>query len=200
MDERRKATRVGLVSEVEIQRTTLGSPEGLAWGSDLNEGGIGLLLWNNSLQIGEEIHLKISVPGSSDPIAMKGMVVWSQPAKPGFRVGIRFKEVDALGQARILQLVTERWAQLSARPSVTTPLSSVSPKTAQAGLSVQQAGVEPATSFPAATAPPAKPLRMRKPFLTILLAVVALVLLVQNIDLRRSLQELKATVAALQAR
>lgn len=177
MDEQRKTARVGLISEVQIQRGVPEVAEAAAWGTDLSEGGMGILLWNNSLEHDEEIDLKISVPGFSDPIAMKGTVAWTQPVKPGFRAGIRFKEVNALGQARILQLVTDRLALLPAA-----------------------AGAQPAAPPPVASAPPAKPLRVRRPSLTILLAVVALALLFQNTGLRRSVQELKATVAALQSK
>lgn len=177
MDEQRKATRVGLVSEVQIQRGVPEVAEATACGIDLSEGGMGILLWNNSLQRDEEIDLKISVPGFPDPIAMKGTVVWTQPVKPGFRVGIRFKEVNALGQARILQLVADRLAPL---PAATV--------------------VQPTTPSPVTSAPPAKPLRVRRPWLAILLAVGALALLLQNAGLRRSVQELKATVAALQSK
>ncbi|GEM_PF-6196029 len=139
MDERRKATRVGLVSEVRIQRTTPEVSETVARGADLSEGGIGLLA-NNPIQLGEEVALQIVVPDSQTPISVKGRVVWQQSATSGFRLGLQFQEVEALSQARILQLITERVAPLPAATAVQAELSAV---------------------------PPA-PLRVRRPLLTIL--------------------------------
>lgn len=183
MDEWRKAARVGLVSEVQIKRTVPEAGEVVAWGTDLSEGGIGLLL-NDSLQVGDEIALQIATPGSDAPISVKGLVVWAKAAKPGLRVGVRFREVEALSGAQILQLVTERLARLSA---------ATAPQT-------EQTGVRPAIPTPAPAVPSVKSPRLRRPFVTILLAVVALVLFLQNGELRRTMQELKTTVATLQAK
>lgn len=168
MDERRKTTRVGLVSEVQVQQTAPEVSSSIAWGADLSEGGIELLAVN-PLKVGEEMSLQISVLGSDAPISVKGRVVWAQPTRAGHRIGMQFQEVEALAQARILQLVTDRLAPLPA-----------------------------AIPSPATLAPPAKPLRVRRPWLAILLAVAALALLLQNAGLRRSVQELKTTVAAFQ--
>ena len=115
MDEWRKAARVGLVSEVQIQRIVPEAGEVVAWGADLSEGGIGLLA-NSPLQMGEEIALQISVPESADPILVKGLIVWTKATKPGLRVGVRFRGVEALAGARILQLIADRLARLSASP------------------------------------------------------------------------------------
>lgn len=184
MDEWRKAARVGLVSEVQVQRVVPEAGEVVAWGTDLSEGGIGLLT-NSQLQVGEEIALQIAVPGSDAPISVKGLVVWAKAAKPGLRVGVRFREVEALSGAQILQLVTERLARLSAVSG-----------TAEVALTARQ----PAVAAPSPSAPSVKSPRLRRPFVTILLAVVALVLFLQNGELRRSVQQLKAQVAALQAK
>jgi len=115
MDERRKAARVGLVSEVRIQQTAPEVSETVARGADLSEGGIGLLA-NNLIQLGEEVALQIAVPDSQTPISVKGRVVWQQSATSGFRLGIQFQEVEALSRARILQLITERLAPLPPAP------------------------------------------------------------------------------------
>ena len=172
-EEKRKSTRVGLISAVQVQPVAPEGSSSIAWGADLSEGGIELLAIN-PLKVGEEVSLQISVPGSDMPISVKGRVVRAQPTHAGHRIGMQFQDVEALAQARILQLVTDRLAPLPAPP---------------ASLRKQEGG-----------APPAKPLRARKPWLTILLAVVALALLLQNTGLRRSLQELKTTVAALQSK
>ena len=182
MEEKRKSARVGLVSEVQVQPVTPEASSSIAWGADLSEGGIELLAVN-PLRVGEEVALQISVLGSDMPISVKGRVVWAQPTQAGHRIGMQFQDVEALAQARILQLVTERLARL---PAATA---------AQAGRSAV-----PAAPFPATSAPPAKPLRVRRLLLTILLAVVALALFFQNAGLRRSVQELKTTVAPLQTK
>jgi Tfp pilus assembly protein PilZ len=184
MDEWRKSARVGLVSEVQIQRIVSEAGEVVAWGTDLSEGGIGLLT-NSQLQLGEEIALQIAVPGSDAPISVKGLVVWAKAAKPGLRVGVRFREVEALAGAQILQLVTDRLARLSARPAAVTPAA--------------QTEIQPSTTPAIPSVPTARPVRVRRPLVTILLAVVALALFLQNRELTRSVRDLKAQVTALQA-
>lgn len=183
MDEWRKAARVGLVSEVQVQRVVPEAGEVVAWGTDLSEGGIGLLT-NSQLQVGEEIALQIAVPGSEAPISVKGLVVWAKAAKPGLRVGVRFREVEALSGAQILQLVTERLARLSpATPAAQTGQTEIQPPSAPAAIP---------------SAPTDRPVRVRRPLVTILLAVVALALFLQNRELSHSVRELKAQVTALQ--
>lgn len=125
MVERRKVTRVGLISKVQIQQTAPEVSSSIAWGADLSEGGIELLAVN-PLKVGEEVSLQISVSSSDMPISVKGRVVWAQPTQAGHRIGMQFQEVEALAQARILQLVTERLARLPAAipsPATLAPAS-----------------------------------------------------------------------------
>ena len=116
MEEKRKSARVGLVSEVQVQPVTPEASSSIAWGADLSEGGIELLAVN-PLQVGEEASLQISVLGSDAPISVKGRVVWAQPTQAGHRIGMQFREVEALAQARILQLVTDRLAPPAVPPA-----------------------------------------------------------------------------------
>jgi len=187
-EERRKSTRVGLVSGVQVQPVVPEGSSSIAWGADLSEGGIELLAVN-PLKVGEEVSLQISVPGSDMPISVKGRVVWAQPTQVGHRIGMQFQDVEALAQARILQLVTERLARLTTarQPAVATPQA-------------EQTEVQPARSAPAPSAPSVKAPRLRRPFVTILLAIIALVLFLQNGQLRRSVHVLEAQIAALQAK
>lgn len=216
MDEWRKSARVGLVSEVQIQKAVAEdseiappsaghfldkSVEVVAWGTDLSEGGIGLLT-NSQLQVGDEIALQIAVPGSDAPISVKGLVVWAKAAKPGLRVGVRFGEVEALSGAQILQLVTERLARLSARPAAVPPATQRLPLEEAAPRASAQTGqtqIQPSSAPAIPSAPTDRPVRVRRPLATILLAVVALALFLQNRELTRSVRELKAQVTALQA-
>jgi len=90
-----------------------------------------------------------------------------------------------LAGAQILQLVTDRLARLSARPAAVTPAA--------------QTEIQPSTTPAIPSVPTARPVRVRRPLVTILLAVVALALFLQNRELTRSVRDLKAQVTALQA-
>lgn len=64
MDEWRKAARVGLVSEVQIQRA---APEN----GEIAPPSAG----HSWIKAGEEVALQIATPGSDAPISVKGLVV-----------------------------------------------------------------------------------------------------------------------------
>ncbi len=88
----------------EIRYTRMGAEEAAARARtrDLSKTGVGLIV-NEYLEKGSQIHLKLTLPGRKDPVAVDGQVAWTkevptQEKDPSqlrlFFVGIQFIGVD----------------------------------------------------------------------------------------------------------
>lgn len=106
MQDRRKWPRAALLSEVRIRRAGPGTVEKSVWGLDLSEAGIRLLACESLLlRPGEEIRVRIAIPGEAEQVSLEGRVAWIQP---GAQVGVHFDDDQPLARARVLKVVTER--------------------------------------------------------------------------------------------
>jgi hypothetical protein len=77
--------------------------EGISWIKDISQSGARLFL-NSALQslgIGEPLELEISLPSESQPICVKGNIVWSKDSD----AGLRFAEAMSDDIDRIIQHV-----------------------------------------------------------------------------------------------
>ncbi len=78
--------------------------EGVSWIKDISQSGARLFL-NNTLRtlgIGETLELEICLPAESQPICVKGNIVWSKDNDAGFR----FTEGPGSGIERVIKHIT----------------------------------------------------------------------------------------------
>jgi type IV pilus assembly protein PilZ len=104
-DERRRGTR--LMAEVKVDYRTVGSFI-TDYSKDISQGGL-FIATSLPLEIGEQVRLRITLPGRDLPFALEGVVRWN--SKPSDRdqspagMGIEFINFDAEVRAELSRFV-----------------------------------------------------------------------------------------------
>ena len=102
-DERRRSDRTPFVVRVDYGTVDAFFSE---FSSDVNEGG--LFIETETLQPqGTAVVLQFRVPGSEQPVKVRGRVVWTSAERPSEipGMGIEFESLDTRARARISEVV-----------------------------------------------------------------------------------------------
>ena len=110
-NERRRSERTDLVVRVDYQTVDELFSD---FARDINEGGI-FVESDAPHELGTTVDLQFKLPGSSEPVLVKGTVVRVTPARDGAApgMGVEFEELDTSTRRRINDLVRTLRAELS---------------------------------------------------------------------------------------
>jgi uncharacterized protein (TIGR02266 family) len=109
-DERRHSSRVPFAIKVAYWVNDQKREEAyIVEAVNISEGGI-FLKTDLPLGIGTDVHLELSIPGSPEPLRLRGQVVWSgeEIAGEGKRVigkGIQFNQCDDLSREKLTEFI-----------------------------------------------------------------------------------------------
>lgn len=109
--ERRRSDRADLVVRVDYQTVDELFSD---FACNINEGGI-FVESETPHEVGTTVDLQFKLPGSSEPVRVKGTVVRVSPGRDGEApgMGIEFEDLDGSARRRIDDLVRTLRAELS---------------------------------------------------------------------------------------
>lgn len=108
MGERRRHMRfrAGLTAEFRSRGTSAAA--GYARVEDVSREGMRVEI-PQPLAAGELVEFTLQVPGYHVPIVVTGIVIWAAPGAQASGAGIRFRAIDPLDLARMLDYLCARW-------------------------------------------------------------------------------------------
>ena len=89
-DERRVHARVGYVSPVRVRTKAGDAIDGRV--EQISEGGLAALVYGEGLNVGEELLVRFSLPGSGRVVSIPSELRWVRPTGVRYAIGVQFEE------------------------------------------------------------------------------------------------------------